>query len=70
MRGRSLIPIERFFEAFSAFEDAMTKLTTELAAWDISATIAASASVVASLVAASTAVGGGELSLIDSRWEV
>ena len=70
MRGRSLVPIERFVEAFSAFEDVMAKLATELAAGDILVAIAASASIVTSLVAFSTAVGGGKLSLIGGRWEV
>ena len=70
MRRRILVTIEGFVEAFSAFKYAMAELATELAAGDISATIAASASIVMSLVASSTAVGGGELSLIGGRWEI
>ena len=58
MRGQSLVTIEGFVEAFSAFEYAMAELAIELAAGDISSAIVAFASVVTSLVASSTAVGG------------
>ena len=65
-----MVPKEGFVETFSALEDAMSKLITKLASWNISSPISASASVVPSIVASFAEVRRGKLGLIGGRWEI